>query len=369
MQTSDRNSAEDQWVSIPKEYLRANYQPSDRLAVVILNREEGLILQRIATAQAISSAKFQAWLRYKNAHGSDIYISQNTIREHADGRTKADIAAIRHVYLDLDKDGDRAVAAIQHSDKVPEPNFVIRTSPGKYQVIWKVEGMTLPEAEATQRALVREFSGDPAATDASRVLRLPGFYNKKYVENYRIEAEAHSPRTHHSSDFKVALGHVEAPAQTVSQDRHEAQQKQGNAKQRTPSENDWAWVIARLRAGAQPEKVIHKLAEQRQDKPNPQYYARRTVTRAYAAVALSRGDKPDQVVRTLSAYPPRPSDNGEQYARTTVQQAVERMGRSNQQRQPQGVEHTNTAQRGSSDKAHSETQRPGQAHIGLRIAP
>jgi len=369
MQTRDRNPAEDQWVSIPKEYIRANYQPSDRLAVVILNREEGLILQRIATAQAIAGAKFQAWLRYKNAHGSDIYISQNTIREHAEGRTKADIGAIRHVYLDLDKDGDRAVAAIRESDKVPEPNFVIRTSPGKYQVIWKVEGMALPEAEATQRALVSQFGGDPAATDSSRVLRLPGFYNKKYAENYRVEAEAHSSRTYHSSDFKVAVDQAEAPAQVASQDQHNREQKQISRKQRSPSEDDWAWVVARLRAGEQPEKVIHKLAEQRQDKPNPQYYARLTVTRAYAAVALSRGDKPDQVVRTLSAYPPRPSDNGEQYARITIQQARERLERSSSLNQSGRVERADQAQQGTSRRAHSETQRTGQAHVSLRITP
>ncbi len=198
MPTSDLNPWEDHQVSVPKEYIRANYEPSDRLAVVILDREHGKAVQRIATAQAIASPKFQAWLRYKNASGSDIYISQNTLRENASGRTKVDIAAIRHVFLDLDKDGDQAVAAIQQSDKVPEPNFVIRTSPGKYQVIWKVEGMTLPEAETIQRAMVKEFNGDPAATDSSRVLRLPGFHNKKYQENYRVEADARNFQTYHA---------------------------------------------------------------------------------------------------------------------------------------------------------------------------
>ena len=294
MPTSDHNPAEDHLFSIPKEYIRANYQPLDRLAVVILNRESGETLQRIATAQSIASPKFQAWLRYKNAHGSDIYISQNTLRENASGRTKADIATIRHVYMDLDKDGDRAAANIQKSDKVPDPNFVIRTSPGKYQVIWKVEGITLPEAEAIQRAMVKEFGGDPAATDASRVLRVPGFYNKKYPENYRVDAEARSTQTYHAADFKVALDQVQSARQAFTQIAGR-ERTQGNAGPRTLSENDWAWAIRRLRRGEEPKAVIEKLADYRDDKPNPQYYARLTVARAYATVALARGDDPDQV--------------------------------------------------------------------------
>lgn len=366
MPTSEHNPAEEQLVSIPKEYIRANYEPSDRLAVVIRNRDQAQTLQRIAKAQAIASPKFQAWLRYKNAQGSDIYISQNTLRDGANGRTKADIVAIRHVYLDLDTDGDRAVVAIHQSNQVPEPNFVIRTSPGKYQVIWKVEGITLPEAEAIQRAMVKEFGGDPAATDSSRVLRLPGFYNKKYQESYRVEAEARSSQTYRASDFRVGLDQAQAPAQAQPQDYPGREHRQSNPGQRTPSENDWAWVIRRLRRGEQPEAVIEKLADYRDDKPNPQYYARLTVTRAYAAVALARGDEPEQVVRTLSAYPPRPYDNGEQYARSAVQQALDQLTRSGRQKQSAGVDPVNP-QHQTTNQTNSQAQRSGQAHLSLRI--
>jgi len=38
------------------------------------------------------------------------------------------------------------------------------------------------QAESLQRALVRELGADLAATDSSRVLRLPGFYNHKYAK-------------------------------------------------------------------------------------------------------------------------------------------------------------------------------------------
>lgn len=36
------------------------------------------------------------------------------------------------------------------------------------------------QAETLLRALASQYGGDPAATDISRLLRLPGFTNRKY---------------------------------------------------------------------------------------------------------------------------------------------------------------------------------------------
>ena len=151
----------------PEEYLRQNFEPADRLAVVVIHRKEGKVLQRVETAEAIASPKYQAWLRHENAQGSDIYISQNALRETATGRTKAEIAAIRHVYLDLDNNGAKALAAIENSPQVPTPSYVISSSPGKYQVIWRVKGIAQEQAETLQRRMVQEFGADPAATDSA----------------------------------------------------------------------------------------------------------------------------------------------------------------------------------------------------------
>ncbi len=53
----------------------------------------------------------------------------------ARGRTKEDSKEIRHLYLDLDKDATRKLEAIRHDNTVPLPNYVLNTSPGKFQVI------------------------------------------------------------------------------------------------------------------------------------------------------------------------------------------------------------------------------------------
>ena len=166
--------------------MNENFQPSDWLAVVVRNAKTGETIQRISTAEKISSPEFLAWLRHKNADGFDIYLSLNTFQNHARGRTKADVKDIRHLYLDLDEGAPEKLAGVHQDTTVPSPNYVLNTSPDKYQVIWKVEGISQDDGEALLRTLAHRFGGDPAATDSTRVFRLPGFSNKKYDQDFQV---------------------------------------------------------------------------------------------------------------------------------------------------------------------------------------
>ncbi|HTS05709.1 MAG TPA: hypothetical protein VMP68_09005, partial [Candidatus Eisenbacteria bacterium] len=56
------------------EYILDNFDVSDRVAVLVLNRNSRETIQRITTAKKAASPEFQAWLRFKNANGSDIYL-------------------------------------------------------------------------------------------------------------------------------------------------------------------------------------------------------------------------------------------------------------------------------------------------------
>jgi hypothetical protein len=152
------NAPEKRKLSIPSasEYILDNFKPTDRVAILVLNRQVGETTQRITTAQKASSPEFQAWLRYKNANGADIYIGMNALQHHASTRTKEDIEKISHVYLDLDHGGTASLEALEKSDLVPRPNYVLNTSPEKFQVVWNVEGMTIGDAEAlTVHQIVR----------------------------------------------------------------------------------------------------------------------------------------------------------------------------------------------------------------------
>lgn len=311
----------------PEEYLSENFEPSDRVAVLVLNRKTGGRVQRVVTAQALATGSWQRWLRAENAKGADIYISQNTLRDNTRNRKKEDIASIRHVYLDLDQDGAKSLAAIENSPSVPRPSYVITSSPGKFQVIWKVKEMTQDQAESLQRQMVQEFGADPAATDSSRVLRLPGFINKKYEQPFQVVAEAQSREAYRFQDFKLAQQLSEHQTATpATRTGH-----QSPIAARTQSERDWKWAVRHVQQGEPIEKVIQTLAAYRDDKTNPEYYARRTVTRAYVKVALSEGADPEDVVRTIIAHPPRVGMNGEQYARATVEEFQMKLGRTNEQ--------------------------------------
>jgi hypothetical protein len=115
-----------------------------------------------------------------NVQKYEVYIAMKTVAANSFNRTKSNVAAIRHVYLDFDHDGKARVEAMRQRDDMPQPSYLLNTSPDKWQVVWKVEGFELEQAERLMRGLVREFGADPAATDASRVMRLSGLYNHKY---------------------------------------------------------------------------------------------------------------------------------------------------------------------------------------------
>jgi len=267
------------------EYILDNFEPTDRIAMLVLNRDFGETIQRITSAQKAASPEFQAWLRYKNANGSDIYIGMNPLKQDAPTRTKEEIESIRHVYLDLDHGGPEALESIENSSAVPKPNYVLNSSPEKYQIVWKVAGMTLEEAEGLLHAMVREFGCDPAATDATRVLRLPGFANKKYETDFYVQARRESTETYHLRDFKLQIDSQDSPRHNYDNRAKREPSPRTNLSQ---SEHDWAFAKRALARGEDPEEVIRQIAQHRAgDKTNPEYYARHTVTKALADLGMS----------------------------------------------------------------------------------
>jgi hypothetical protein len=207
----------------------------------------------------------------------------NALQHHASTRTKDDIEKISHVYLDLDHGGTASLEALENSGLVPRQNYVLNTSHEKFQVVWKVEEMTIEEAEALNQAMVREFDGDPAATDSTRVLRLPGFANKKYETDFFVQARAGSTQTYHLRDFKLQTDSQDAPRH---QHQEACRKPSTQSSTLSQSEHDWAYAKRALARGDNAEVVIQRIADYRsEDKPDPIYYARHTVTKAQADLA------------------------------------------------------------------------------------
>jgi hypothetical protein len=268
------------------EYVRALFEPDDNAAILVRNRRTGKTVQRIARAETIACPEFQKWLAAQSAAGADVYLGMNPIKEGAYSRTKENIKGIRHAYLDLDRNGDASLEAIRHSPDIPAPNFVLDTSPDKHQVVWKVTGFKPEEAEALLRALSNQFGGDPAATDSTRVLRLPGFANRKHSEEFIVQAHHESSAVHSPRDFALEEGSPEAPRH-AGESHERARAMADNHK--SQSERDWAYANRALARGDDPEEVIRRIADYRGgEKSDPQYYAHRTVARAQAALQDGR---------------------------------------------------------------------------------
>ncbi|HWH57990.1 MAG TPA: hypothetical protein VN682_10185, partial [Terriglobales bacterium] len=67
------------------------------------------------------------------------------------------------------------------------------------------------------------------------------------------------------------------------------------------SESDWAWVSDQLAHGKDAEELTRELASRRCDKPNPLYYAQRTVDVASARLWLVEGVGVDDVITMLES--------------------------------------------------------------------
>jgi hypothetical protein len=268
------------------EYVRELFEPADNVAILVRNRGSAKTVQRIAKAETIASSEFQAWLAARSAAGSDVYVGMNPIKEGAYNRTKENIKDIRHVYLDIDTKGDQSLEAIRNSTEVPPPNFVLETSPGKHQVVWKVSGFSQDGAESLLHNLANKFGGDLAATDSTRVLRLPGFANRKLPEEFIVQARHESDGVYTLRDFTIHEDSPETPPR-VSNDRERPRTMPSDHK--SQSEHDWAYAKRALARGDDPEEIIRRIADYRsQDKADPYYYAHHTVTKAQAQLEQER---------------------------------------------------------------------------------
>ena len=204
------------------------------------------------------------------------FISMNALHEHARGHTRFDVAVVRHLYLDFDEHGTQAIEQLLARENMPEPNYLVNTSPSHWQVSWKVQGFSADQAGEVMRAMVREFGADPAATDVSRVLRVPGFLNHKRG-GHMVRMEQRSTLTY-SPDHFPRFEHEDRRT-----DRGGIRPDSGRRLPRGPlsqSELDWAYAKRALAHGESPDSYrIHRRVP-RSDKADPEYYAQLEVRKA-----------------------------------------------------------------------------------------
>jgi DNA primase RepB-like protein len=141
--------------------------------------------------------------------GWNVYVGMNAFTPGLRRRRKKDVKDVRSVYIEFDENGDAGLEAIRDDNRVPEPHFILQSSPGKYYAIWFVEGFTVDQQEALNSALQKRYGSDPASVDAARVLRLPGTRNLKPKYNptptVQIIEEGSTYRRYSIADFEIDI--------------------------------------------------------------------------------------------------------------------------------------------------------------------
>ena len=153
----------------------------------------------------------------------------------------------------------------------------------KNQVIWRVDGLDREQAESLLHSLAVQFRGDIAATDISRVLRMPGFANRKYNEQFLVRAIQETDTIYHLRDFTMHEDSPEAPRRLS--DGHNSPHRMP-AGHRSQSEADWAYAKRALARGDDPTEIVQRIADYRaDDKADPFYYAELTVRKARTEIS------------------------------------------------------------------------------------
>jgi hypothetical protein len=274
---------------IATDFLTRCFAPGETIALLLRKENGERPAQRIVRLEQALAPNYLRWLAHENHNGANVYVAANPLRPGSRRRTKESVAEVRHLYIDIDADGEARVAALLASDAVPTPTAILSTSPNKYQVLWRVDGFDFEPQESTLKLLASAFGGDPACTDCNRVLRIPGFLNCKYSPAHRVTVEYPCDSVWNPGDFRLDI--TALPLRGIA--------RQTPTGKHTHSEEDWAWILSELSGGTDAEVLTLALASRRADKPNPLYYAQRTVDMGSARLRLLEGVSINDVIAML----------------------------------------------------------------------
>jgi hypothetical protein len=164
----------------PLRFLRTAFAPDDWIAIFLKSYDTGRVHQRVGPLDWVMHHRFQAWLRFKNSQKYNVYCGVNGIAPWNRTRTRDSVGAVRHVFLEADRDGPGVLARIRKRSDLPEPSYVLHSSPNRVHVFWRVTEFERDHVEALQKRLARELDTDPAATPSTQASRLVGYNNHKY---------------------------------------------------------------------------------------------------------------------------------------------------------------------------------------------
>jgi hypothetical protein len=173
----------------PIRFLKSAFEPADWVAIFLKSYYRNGVAQRVGPVSWVQSERFQGWLRAMNSRKYNIYVSVNAIASGRHSRARDAIGAVRHVFLDADDDASAVLSRIDARTDLPNPSYVLYSSPNHAHVFWRVSGFDRDLVEQLQKYLARELQTDPAATPVTQNTRLPGFFNHKRTQPHLVTIE------------------------------------------------------------------------------------------------------------------------------------------------------------------------------------
>ena len=277
-----------------EKFLRIIHPDNAQIALVIINRHTQEITERYITPAQIP--KFIPFLRHCNASGCDIYFTPSRLKPQSRKRTKSQFQDLQQIaFLEFDKPNtlDNLI-----SSNYPYPSAIVASSEGRHHVYWCLKDLiSKHRQEELISNIALDVGADTVAVDTSRLLRLPTFCNKKPSrDNFRssliyLDQEIVGPTTfddlasavdnyQEAKASPISSGASRAPCASSGENGSLANLGQTSADY-SQSGRDWFLVNDKLFAkGDDPHQVIKWLESQSERKPNPHYYAKRTVGRA-----------------------------------------------------------------------------------------
>ena len=139
-----------------------------------------------------------------SALGAGVFVTVNWT--DLKGRREANIVAVRALFADLD---GAPLSVLKRLSLLP--HIIAMTSPSRFHVYWRVNGVETAEFAGLQKRLAALLGSDPSVCDLPRVMRLPGFPHQKDPAAPHLvwfQAREHSG-PHEADAFRAALAAAE----------------------------------------------------------------------------------------------------------------------------------------------------------------
>jgi hypothetical protein len=136
------------------------------------------LMRRFAELTFEDIARLIPELNRLNEQGAGIF---TTVNRCMGQRSNDNVSNIRSVHADVDTATDQQRKVLTES--LPPSIVVTSSDPTKLHLYWLLNEVDAQEMEAVgklNRLLASDYGADKAATDISRILRLPGFKHMKY---------------------------------------------------------------------------------------------------------------------------------------------------------------------------------------------